>query len=1138
MRIAFAALLGALVTAVLPLPSQAPPGAEPPRDITGLDAVPAANGPADVRWLLAKAALQQGQSEAAIKHLLAALELHPDSPPLLLDLVRATTDSPDAQALWLERCCRAAADAQGRIKFDTAARKRLAGLDLKPAQALATLRAQAAAELARAADKHKGSGRGTLGNGITVRWLDEIALAVMQDAPALLRQHGPALAEALAQQQPDLELVLKGLRRLLQAGQDRATNGAPSTGPAPAQLQDRALRAARIVAGLSRQSGFGKDLQGPPPPDLGDLPQLAAAFLQHFTAEVTDRARVYTVDELLQFDAPQRQAFTQAHRDWRDPGIAESPQQRYRIETICGFETLLGAAQTVELHHARLCSHFGSDPFVQRQGTVRIVPEDADMETEGAPYWWAGGFQGGDRTVIRFAWGDVPGMGKALTHELTHRFDGVLHAFAPSWYGEGHASWTAAHYLRMADASCVEDHLDVGTCAHTFYKGYGNVDKLTQLLEGKVEDYRDNYFAGYSLYAFLRGYPPKQPPRFRAALQKFESNGRAGQKDRLGHFTAVFCDGKDGRPASFATFAEQWNRFLRDCYDWLDERRRSDQNAWVADYGGLGEGRDKAPLVLDPPTWSWARRRAEPGFGQGHAGAAGLLLLEAGEAEAAAAALAWSLQVEGWQPQIATALPELLPQLGRKDAGFAARVLLRQRFPSAMAAAAQPAPMLPQLPRTKAYVDGLAAAAAAQIQLGHRIAAAALRRQQQQLCLQLGVAADAAPGAAADAASDAAADADLPPPAIPRTLTGFGLLEDGLTGYEDHRVQGLWYATPEGDLHVGRDKPRDATGVRDRQAQQRDAFVRTVEWLEPGEYVIRARIHFTTSFASGAVVFGHWRRDRDLRLLFDAGDYQFATGRSEQDASFRRLHVHLEGLWERDGRLPGTRVGDSVDFEPPKSWFDLELRVRGPSVLVLIDDRALFRYTTHDASPIEGSVGFAMSMGAIRVQQPTVQRRDAARPGSPLAAVAAVGLDLDHAAAGEVDDMLLLPTRGLPVARDGTLVLWLPPPDGDVDAVDMLPRALPTLAKLLHDTVELPQPWLLAVPAAMPEARVTAAQQLLHEFRAEPLPVQRHHLAAPFTGEAWLLFVDGTGVLRAAAEVGDAQILTRVQAWARMFRGR
>ena len=60
-----------------------------------------------------------------------------------------------------------------------------------------------------------------------------------------------------------------------------------------------------------------------------------------------------------------------------------------------------------------------------------------------------------------------PAMGRLLTHELTHRFDGVMHPFQRAWYVEGHAVWTGGHYAKMRDVDCVEDFLQVGTCATT-----------------------------------------------------------------------------------------------------------------------------------------------------------------------------------------------------------------------------------------------------------------------------------------------------------------------------------------------------------------------------------------------------------------------------------------------------------------------------------------------------------------------------------------------------------------------------------------------------------------------------------------------------------------------------------------------
>ena len=459
-------------------------------------------------------------------------------------------------------------------------------------------------------------------------------------------------------------------------------------------------------------------------------------------------------------------------------------------------------------------------------------------------------------------------------------------------------------------------------------------------------------------------------------------------KDPVGYFTSTFCDGKNGRPADFAAFATEWATFLENCYRWLDPRRRDASTKWIEQYGGLGEG-ESGPLVLDEPTWSWARNRAEPFFGQGHAAAAGEILRAAGMPAAAALAYLASLQCEGWSAAAALGAAELLQQVGRLDAASAARQLGRSRFP---VASFDPAPstLLPQLARTKAYLDQLAQLAGALRQGNGEVAAGALQAEHERLALRLALPHDATTGIA------------MAPPPVPRSLASFGWVEDSLTGYDERRAKGLWYATAEGDLHVGREKPKDSTGALDRAAHQRQCFARSADWIAAGDYVVRMRIHFTTSYVNGAVIFGHSRRDRDLRLSFSAGDYEYAVGRSEKNEQFQNVQLNLRGLWERDGQLPQTAPGTGHELKEPSSFL-LELRVRGPSVLVKVDGEALFRYTVHDGAPIEGSVGFAMGQGAIRVQQPTVQRLDVTEPGQALAAVEAVGLDLSKAARGERD---------------------------------------------------------------------------------------------------------------------------------------
>ncbi|MCA8976851.1 MAG: hypothetical protein KDC98_19165 [Planctomycetes bacterium] len=1092
---------------------QCPPGAVMPRDLTTLSATPTTGSPAAVRWQLGKKAIEAGQGIEAQKHLLQALQLHPCSPAILLDLVRAAGTDVDQSLLWGERYVRAATDDHGRLKLDRDARKLLSrdgGLDA--AQKLAAARAQAIAEVARLIDKQRPAKR-NMEKAQFAGFGSELLLLLGQGAPSPLgavAARVDAIRESLT---PDYEVIFEALLQVMRA--------APPAKADPIPFQDRAIRAARILAGLARQSAF-KDLKGPPPPDMTAIGATAREFLAGLDGAVQQEAKVWTIAELEALSPEDRERFTAEHDTWRHPGVAVSETGRYRIETICGHGTLLGCARTVELHHQRLVAHFGVDPFLERQGTIRIVPENSGLETEGVPFWWAAGFQGGDRTTVRFAWSSIPALGKVLTHELTHRFDSVLRPFLRSWYVEGHAVWTAAHYGHMTDTGCVENFLATGSVDAAWRKGYGRRDKLEQLLRGEIEEYRDNYPVGYSLYAYLRSFPPGQSPRFGDALARFEKNARGGQKDPVGYFTKTFCDGRDGRPASFEEFLQGWQAFLDGVGNWLAQNR-DESNRWVAAYGGI-EG-ESGREVEDRPTWSWARTRAEPFFGQDHAALATLLLAEAGLDEAVMAAGLWSITVDGWRPDtvlrsLAAARAVATPAAAQAFASSA-----RSRFPALPATAASP--LAKQLPRTIAFVTALGERATELAAAGAPLAAAALAAEHDAIAVRLDLPALAAVGQQSLAAAA--------PPAVPTHLDGYGWAESSLTGFDERRVPGLWYAEPSGDLHVGREKPRDGTGSMDRVAQQRHAFVHTVSWQSPGAYVLRGRVHFTTAYASGAIVFGHARRDRDLRLHFTAGDFNYAVGRRTDNRKFGRVHFSLAGLWERDGKLPETALSFNTEIIDEAAWFDYELVVRGPRVLIRINDDDPQAYAVHDGSPIEGHVGFAMSMGAIRVQDPTVQRLD--RPDD----AELVGLDLQRQPLLPLEELMALPTRGIPTDANGTIVLLVPTSEDAAEEFTgmALPRAMGAMSGMLTSRCEYPQPWVIAFPAGLAAVHRESIQRQVREVRGEELATVEHRVAAPFTGTyPWVLFVDGLGVLRAAAEVNDPRFFSRVHRWSRMFRPR
>ncbi len=60
---------------------------------------------------------------------------------------------------------------------------------------------------------------------------------------------------------------------------------------------------------------------------------------------------------------------------------------------------------------------------------------------------------------------------------------------------------------------------------------------------------------------------------------------------------------------------------------------------------------------------------------------------------------------------------------------------------------------------------------------------------------------------------------------------------------------------------------------------------------------IRGRVHFTTSYVDGAIVFGSTRRDRDLRLSFTAGDARYADGKRDSDASRGAFASGVKSMW-------------------------------------------------------------------------------------------------------------------------------------------------------------------------------------------------------------------------------------------------
>jgi hypothetical protein len=867
--------------------------------------------------------------------------------------------------------------------------------------------------------------------------------------------------------------------------------------------------------------------------------------------QVEKEGGAWTLEELEWMDEDEAEAFTRAHDTFAHPGVALSPQEWYRVETDCGHGTLVGVAATVEFHHLRLAGWYGSDPFVGRPGLVRIVPESHGLEAEGAPFFWAGGFQGGDTTTLRFSCGTIEGLGGGLTHELTHRFDGVLFPGQPSWLAEGKAVWTGGAFGHSSQRKFVENHVSFGTIESVFIKGYGGERKLRELVEGTMEDYRDNYSAGYALYVYLNTWVDEggRLP-FKGRLAEFMQNCRRRKGDVGEFFDKHFADGRDGRPEDFTGFAAGFAEFVRGFY-WKTPA------PWTSRYT-QEVGRRGSPWVYDEPTWSWARARAEPFFGQDQARVAGEILVDGGKQREAVGAFVWALTMDGRHPVAERNLGDLLLNLREKDGAWAAEQ--RRVFPGPVwgekGGDFRPAPFLKSLRATKHLRTLLEEASRAEAAGGRPTVARALAADGDRLARWMGLPETASPSIEARTTSRKGTSAHPfdPPEAriLPSDLSGDDVLfEDELTGYDKKRVPGLWYADEKGQLHVGRRRPRKDTGDMDRAAHQVCAFTRTRAWILPGAWSLKARIHFTTSYASGAVIIGYTRRDRNVRFGFNAGDYMYAIGEKEEEPEFTSMGWSLGGLFERERSLPGSRTGGGFDFDGPRSGFDLELLVDGPTVHAFINGERVGTYTSTDGAALEGHIGFATNTGAVRVQNATIQRLDRSRlaPGPGPDLRVPPGLDLARPAAVPFDRFLQRPVDGVPTATNGTLLLWipLPPPEaGELDEQKLVEKARGK-ARRLGDALyrqDVLQPLALVVPEVVGEkARAVLEAELAAELE-RPVRVLPHG-ASPTTGpddvgdqyRSWLMFLDAGGVARVVRPFyGMSQLDDAFDHWLHVFR--
>lgn len=1088
-----------------------------------------------------KQSLADGENDVAAEHFLYALSRTAKPEQVLELLLKNSLDHPDAFWQWALDNCYHHIREDGRLNLPKDVSTMLEGEELTAPQQLAKARAKALDEVEKQIAKLKKSRKP--GSAIAVEWWEDFARELAAPAPLLL--------DSVANYQPQIPCGPAQWNKVLTALKKTANSLVSS-----AQYND-AIRAARCLKGLAAQASFDDDLKGPQPSSLSSEAGVANTVLGRARAALARQPElVYTLDELEAMAIDEQRQLTVERASFGKPSVCYSPRKWYRVETSCGWETLLGTASTVEYHHDRLVNWYGRDPFKDREGTVRIVPEAHGLEAEGTPHWWAGGFQGGDTTVLQFTMGTIPGLGRGLTHELTHRFDGGCFGGLPGWLSEGRASWTAGAYGSMKETNFVPNHCSFGTQGGTIGLGYGRLEEFEKLISGTIEEYRDNYTAGYSLFVYLNTWSGSEDvdlteqemedgptdemtahfgkePFYHDKLQRFMEEKKRLGNDPVKVFEYYFCDGKQGRPDDIKEFVRRWNI-------WLHGFSGPERAEWTNRYTQSVPGSDPAPTVYDEPTWTWLRNRAEPFFGQEHARQAGQLFADLGKHAEAIDAFTWCLGVD--EPSIAVQLrfADELRLAGNKDAAWmllhwprfhsagVREFLNTQSFVQVTELAQQPAPFARKLPALKALMDLQKELAEQNEAAGRLQSARRLWSERNQVAAWLGMQPIGVPIVDIDAAQAEEADATLalhPFDEPWRMLTFHGWSEPDLTGYEDDRIPGLWYDDNGGHMYVGRKDARGDTGNFDRASHSRQALVVSDRWFDAGRYQLRAQIEQATAYISGGIVLGWTRRDRNVRIGFSMGDWNYAVGADQELDKINGMHWSVNGMYARRGAQRGTHT-----FGKERHFFNVLLDVDGPTAELYLDDILCATYSTLDGSAIQGRIGFYVNTGEYKVSNPEVRRMARSQFEAGARAVGD-GLHPLQPGADDWRDLVNRQVSGVPLATSGTVILWYPEqPDDKIDELadgEWFERVADGCDRIL-DILEPEFPsqgMLVMVPRSFPAADRTRLVEAFTDVLPGGFTVRMHDRPEVLqqdqrTVQGWTLpvlaYVDPMGYLRYA----------------------
>jgi len=1014
------------------------------------------------------AAAAEKDPSAARDRLLEALELAPMSPDVLADLLVLAGDDADQALVRALLLARRTADAKGRVARPVGVRgEAKSALDI--AATLAKKRVDALVALAKVAKKLKAPV-----DAPVARRLLQVGRELARGSDAVEAVHLAPLEDAVRRCAVDRDELVARLRR--------AVAGCAGDG-----AWDDAFAGARALRGLGvherRASGA---VQATP------LEQEAFAVLDRArAARWEDAARVLTVDDLRAVPHEERPAWDRAHATWRSPALVTSPSGLYRIESVCGLRSTGLVAVDVEAVHRRLAAWIGKDPFAGRIGTIRLVRGDADMEGEGQSLLWARAFNAGEVTISPVHITSRRWLARGFSHELTHRFDGELYGALPGWLREGRAN-----HAQVASTVATADEFDqravdfdmLGRAARA---GYADSASLKALLSGRPRRPQDDYDVGYALWLYLSR---RAGDAYGSRLEPYlASHRKAAGGDPAARLSQHLADGAEGRAKGLDAFARDFAAFLADVTaaslpTWVREWQAQNAAATAeADAQRRASGAENEfagaadQEIFDRSNHLPHRKRyVVPEFGEAHAFAAGRFFAATDDAEGAAAAFAWSQEVDEPTRERLREIAAFHDASGNDASAWAVRCELAEFHGEEFV----DEPLVPaDVARAlRALRDALR---------GRPRAAAALHAEADVLASLLGVAADDPGTAVAE-----------PEPAI-------GIVAD-LTA-DAWAPGGVYVGAPDGpwttrdpyDVVLGTDTagPRSDGAAPELSGTRAPLFVRSGEVFDAA-ISFRARVVPRTAATIFGVVVGRTRADRGTLIEFSSG----AGG---------ALTVRIDDLRDSDWGVCVRRATTTLASQDGD--YDLALDVLGAAIRVRIDDLDVLSFRTATGAPLRGEIGLLLTAGSAEVRRPRVARL----PGRPRFDVALADLAAAPRASWSGREFVDLPRDPL-----GTLLLVVPGGAGEPGAV--LAQAAKSLGPADHTA---------RIRVLVPGGADAAAPEWEREFPGRVHRMAGHGVPGA-AGPLWCA-VDEHGVIRSTGSwtERDPQIhrlrtlLHRVRGW-------